>query len=314
MPAARSPATFLAQVRGVAATLPAARMRSTCARTATGSWSRSARAVRGQVNLLPPSRAPAVVDEVLAQHADSYCLGDGALRSDAAALLALAASVLPQREARRRCWTTTRWSRSASPPAAPASPQAQPEDLGELPRQHRAEPAPRWPTCWPATAEHHRTWSPPCRRSTCTAWSCRCCCRCSGRSRVHAARPFFPDDIARALRDAPAPPLLVTTPVHLRALVESGRAVAAAGRHRLRDGAVAGRNSPLAAEARFGCEVREVFGSTETCVIARRRTAHRIGVDAAARRAPGAAARRHRRARRRTCPSRWCWPTWSSGR
>jgi acyl-coenzyme A synthetase/AMP-(fatty) acid ligase len=29
-----------------------------------------------------------------------------------------------------------------------------------------------------------------------------------------------------------------------------------------------------AAEARFGCEVRELFGSTETCVIARRRTAH----------------------------------------
>ena len=28
-----------------------------------------------------------------------------------------------------------------------------------------------------------------------------------------------------------------------------------------------------AAEARFACEVREVFGSTETCVIARRRTA-----------------------------------------
>jgi acyl-coenzyme A synthetase/AMP-(fatty) acid ligase len=28
-----------------------------------------------------------------------------------------------------------------------------------------------------------------------------------------------------------------------------------------------------AAEARFGCEVRELFGSTETCVIARRRTA-----------------------------------------
>jgi hypothetical protein len=27
------------------------------------------------------------------------------------------------------------------------------------------------------------------------------------------------------------------------------------------------------AEARFGCEVREVFGSTETCVFARRRTA-----------------------------------------
>ena len=29
-----------------------------------------------------------------------------------------------------------------------------------------------------------------------------------------------------------------------------------------------------AAEDRFNCEVRELFGSTETCVIARRRTAH----------------------------------------
>src|SRR3546814_16529214 len=28
-----------------------------------------------------------------------------------------------------------------------------------------------------------------------------------------------------------------------------------------------------AAEARFGCAVREVFGSTETCILARRRTA-----------------------------------------
>jgi acyl-coenzyme A synthetase/AMP-(fatty) acid ligase len=33
------------------------------------------------------------------------------------------------------------------------------------------------------------------------------------------------------------------------------------------------RELAAAAEARFGCEVREVFGSTETCVIARRRTA-----------------------------------------
>jgi acyl-coenzyme A synthetase/AMP-(fatty) acid ligase len=34
------------------------------------------------------------------------------------------------------------------------------------------------------------------------------------------------------------------------------------------------RELALAAERRFGCEVREVFGSTETCVIARRRTAY----------------------------------------
>jgi acyl-coenzyme A synthetase/AMP-(fatty) acid ligase len=89
---------------------------------------------------------------------------------------------------------------------------------------------------------------------------------------VHAAKPFFPADIAAALRAAQAPRLLVTTPVHLRALVQSGMELPPMA-------GIVSATAPLdrelaaAAEARFGCEVREVFGSTETCVIARRRTA-----------------------------------------
>jgi acyl-coenzyme A synthetase/AMP-(fatty) acid ligase len=89
---------------------------------------------------------------------------------------------------------------------------------------------------------------------------------------VHGARPFFPGDVAHACADAAAPPLLVTTPVHLRALVESGIALPALA-------GIVSATAPLAAElaraaeARFGCEVRELFGSTETCVFARRRTA-----------------------------------------
>src|SRR5690606_39672646 len=34
-------------------------------------------AVRGQANLLPPSRTRAAIDEVRAQYPDSYCIGDG---------------------------------------------------------------------------------------------------------------------------------------------------------------------------------------------------------------------------------------------
>src|SRR5690606_32541946 len=89
---------------------------------------------------------------------------------------------------------------------------------------------------------------------------------------VHGARPFFPVDIAAALADAPRAPLLVTTPVHLRALVESGVSLPALA-------GIVTSTAPLpqplaaAAEAAFGCEVREMFGSTETCIIARRRTA-----------------------------------------
>ncbi|MEP6634625.1 MAG: AMP-binding protein, partial [Luteimonas sp.] len=73
-------------------------------------------------------------------------------------------------------------------------------------------------------------------------------------------------------RDARAHRLLVTTPVHLRALIESRIALPS-----LAGIVTATASLPQAlaeaAEARFGCEVREMFGSTETCVIARRRTA-----------------------------------------
>ena len=89
---------------------------------------------------------------------------------------------------------------------------------------------------------------------------------------VHGGRPLFPQDVARALEAVGPPRLLVTTPVHLRALLESGIALPALA-------GIVSATAPLSrelardAEQRFGCELRELFGSTETCVIAQRRTA-----------------------------------------
>jgi acyl-coenzyme A synthetase/AMP-(fatty) acid ligase len=88
---------------------------------------------------------------------------------------------------------------------------------------------------------------------------------------VHGARSVL-SRRHRAACATPSAPLLVTTPVHLRALVESDarcRRCAASSRPPRRCRA----SSRSRREQRFGCEVREVFGSTETCVIARRRTA-----------------------------------------
>lgn len=93
-----------------------------------------------------------------------------------------------------------------------------------------------------------------------------------GPAAVHAARPFFPADVARVLAEIPEPRLLVTTPVHLRALVQSGVELPVLC-------GIVSATAPLsmelalAAEESFGCEVRELFGSTETCIIARRRPA-----------------------------------------
>jgi acyl-coenzyme A synthetase/AMP-(fatty) acid ligase len=93
-----------------------------------------------------------------------------------------------------------------------------------------------------------------------------------GGMAVHAGRPLFPADIALALGELPAPRVLVSTPLHLRALVESLQPFPAAA---LIISATAPLDRELAAavEARLGGQLLEMFGSTETCVIACRRTA-----------------------------------------
>jgi acyl-coenzyme A synthetase/AMP-(fatty) acid ligase len=90
---------------------------------------------------------------------------------------------------------------------------------------------------------------------------------------VHAARPLFPADIARALAQLPAPRVLVSTPVHLRALVESPQQFPETA-------LIVSATAPLdrelaqAVETKLGGRLLEIFGSTETCAFASRRTAH----------------------------------------
>jgi acyl-coenzyme A synthetase/AMP-(fatty) acid ligase len=93
-----------------------------------------------------------------------------------------------------------------------------------------------------------------------------------GACAVHADKPLFPADVTRTLLASPAPRMLVSTPVHLRALVRDCQELPDLA-------AIISATAPLsaelaaAAERRFNAPVIEVFGSTETCVIARRRTA-----------------------------------------
>lgn len=92
---------------------------------------------------------------------------------------------------------------------------------------------------------------------------------------LHAAcaswcgQAFFPADVGAALLAAPAPRILVTTPLQLRAL----REVAAPGL-RCSISATAPLDPALAAEteARWGAPVLEIFGATECGSIASRRT------------------------------------------
>jgi acyl-coenzyme A synthetase/AMP-(fatty) acid ligase len=93
-----------------------------------------------------------------------------------------------------------------------------------------------------------------------------------GDMAVHAGRPLFPADIAAALAELPRPRVLVSTPVHLRAIVGSDQEFPQVD---VIVSATAPLDQSLAAAitAKLGGEMVEMFGSTETCVFASRLTA-----------------------------------------
>jgi acyl-coenzyme A synthetase/AMP-(fatty) acid ligase len=92
-----------------------------------------------------------------------------------------------------------------------------------------------------------------------------------GGAAFDAGRPFFPADVAAALARLPRPRVLVTTPLHLKACVDSGLALPPCD-------LVVSATAPLApqlaarAEAAFGCELVEIYGCTEAGQVATRRT------------------------------------------
>jgi len=85
-----------------------------------------------------------------------------------------------------------------------------------------------------------------------------------------AGRPFFPADICAALAALPRPRMLVTTPVHLRALCAGGEVLPEVD-------LVLSATAPLApqlaaeGEARFHAPVKEIYGCSEAGQLAARR-------------------------------------------
>ena len=90
-----------------------------------------------------------------------------------------------------------------------------------------------------------------------------------GGGRFSSQIPFFPADIAHGLTQMPAPRLLVSTPFHLRKMIESGAPLPPIA-------AVLSATAPLPKELAqlltqtLQCPVLEIYGSTETGQMATR--------------------------------------------
>lgn len=264
---------FLAEVRGLAARLPDRRHAvNLCEDRYRFLVAFCAVAARGQTTLLPPSRTRAAIDDVRAQHPDSYCLGDvDPCGCDTLAPLPHFVPIpaqLPQAPGGVPRVDSGHVVAIGYTSGSTGAPKANPKrwrDFADGVQQNLAALAGLYNEDAPSIVAT----VPP---QHMYGVEMSVLLPLLGNAAVHSGRPFFPDDIAAALRAIDAPRLLVTTPVHLRALVESGVELP-------RLAGIVSATAPLpqalaaAAEQRFGGEVRELFGSTETCIIARRRTA-----------------------------------------
>ncbi len=271
-----SAARFERHVRALAATLPSgSHAVNLCEDRYRFLVTLCAVASRGQVNLLPPSRAPGVVAETLAQHPGAYALGDGPPEPGREI----------ERDIRSAGWRMPEDLEEAEGPALMVDADAvvvigftsgstgRPMPNAKTWRGFRVSTAQNLAalrSLWPAGTHANVVATVPPQHMYGMELSIML--PLLSDVGMHGGRPFFPDDIARALQETPAPRLLVTTPVHLRALVASGVALPPLA-------GIVSATAPMPetlareVESRYGCELREMFGSTETCVIACRRPA-----------------------------------------
>lgn len=269
-----SAADFMAQVQAVAHALPAAPAAvNLCEDRYAFLVAFCALALRGQINLLPSSRAPRAIDEVMSAHPGCYAIGE--LNVDPAPpgywRMPSLDEVLPVFE-------------------SPLSPWIASEQVVAIGYTSGSTGTPSgniktWGSFHASTAGNRHMLErvlgsafeivatvPP---QHMFGMEMSVLLPLLADVSVWAGRPFFPADIAADLVDVDAhglrlPKVLVTTPVHLRALVESGITLPPIA-------AILSATAPMpielarAAEQRFATPVLEVFGSTETCVFASRR-------------------------------------------
>ena len=265
-----SAAQFLAHVQQVAACLPTASAAvNLCEDRYAFLVAFCAIALRGQANLLPSSRAPQAVMEVMAAHPGSYALGELSLDPaphgyrrmptlDAPALDGdMTAPLIPADQMVAIGYTS---GSTGVPKAYPKTWRSfHASNAGNM-RALRAIVGTRFDVVATVPPQHMY------------GMETSVLLPLLGDVGVHASRPFFPADVADALAQTAGPRVLVITPIHLRALIEAGVVLPPIA-------AMVSATAPMppelaaAAEQRFGAPLLEVFGSTETCVIASRRAA-----------------------------------------
>lgn len=223
--------------------------------------------LRGQTNLLPPSQAPGVMAQIVGAYPGCYALADTAPPDLPLTWIAVgdetgadtaphAVPTLVQDHIAALAFTS----------GSTGTPQAHPKTWGTLVRTAHLT-AQRFLGDGAAAANIVATVPPQHMYGLETTVMMALASGCA----VYAGRTFFPAELRDALAQVPAPRVLITTPVHLRACLAAGAPFPAL---QLIVSATAPLASELAAaaEAALGAPVHEIYGCTEAGSMATRHT------------------------------------------
>ena len=260
---------FLREVRALAALLPdRPSLANLCRDRYRFAVGFGAALLRGQLTLLPPDETSGLLERLAADFPGLYCLTDGGPpRAAGVAAFAYPGGLMD--------------GPAAPPPAIPAAqpaavlftsgstgePRPHARSWGNLVRSARAAGSRLGVADLPGaavvgTVPHQHSYG---LESTVLL-------ALQNGLALGAGRPFYPADVRASLAAAPRPRILVTTPIHLRAvLAEAGDPPSAD----LLISATAplARSLAVAAEAGFRAPLREIYGCSEAGQLATRRTA-----------------------------------------
>lgn len=221
--------------------------------------------VRGQISLLPPGRAEGDIQRVLSVYAEAYCLvdqGSGPATGVPVHRLRLETmtmDTIPRIPAEQAAVIPFTSGSTGVPRPHPRTWRALVESARRARRRFALDKDGPYPVVATVPPQHMYGFETTIMYALMAQVS------------VHSSRPFFPADVADVLGQADGRAILVTTPIHLRAMVESGMAWPEMDR-------IISATAPLPlalakkAESTFKCPVLEIYGCTEAGSIATRRT------------------------------------------
>ncbi len=263
---------FLRDVASLAAVLPAARhVINLCKDRYRFTVAFAAALMREQTSLLPPTDAPGVLGQLAADYSGAYCLHDAEQAAEApqVPLPSLAFSEKP--------------AAGSGAVAVPSFAQDQPAVI-LFTSGSTGKPTPHLKS-WgcvarSALAAGTRLGVPGLAGATVIGtvpqqhsygFESTVMLALQHGLGIHGARPFYPGDIIDCIAASPRPRILVTTPVHLRALLADASELPALD-------LIVSATAPLApqlagqAERRFRSPLLEIYGCSEAGQLAARRT------------------------------------------